>query len=75
MVELTMGVMLLSLTGFLWVAGAILQWHNIRRQEKLIARLMRRSGRRAPEAEPAEEPVEAEMVGEYLRPAKRWTVG
>jgi hypothetical protein len=41
--DMTMGIVLLALTGFLWLAGAILHWHNIRRQEKLLARMRRMS--------------------------------
>jgi hypothetical protein len=74
--DVTMGVILLLVTGFLWVAGAILHWHNIRRQEKLLARMQRMSVRRAPRAvhEEWEETAEPELVGEGLRPAKHWTV-
>jgi hypothetical protein len=70
MFDLTIGVLLLLLTGFLWFAGAVLHWHNIRRQERLLARMRRLSVRRARVARPA-----PAAVGESLRPAKRWTVG
>jgi hypothetical protein len=37
--DMTMGVVLLLVTGFLWVTGAILHWHNIKRQERLLDRM------------------------------------
>ncbi len=42
--DVTMGVILLLVTGFLWVTGAILHWHTIKRQERLLARMRRLSG-------------------------------
>jgi hypothetical protein len=72
------GLVIVLLAGWLWLMGAVLQWHNIRRQEKLIARLRRLSPRRVPAAPAAEEVVgrpESQPVGEDLRPANRWTVG
>jgi hypothetical protein len=74
--DLFFGVTILLLTGSLWVLGAILHWYNIRRQEKLVARLTRLSARRR--AVPAPEmgmPVRPEPVGDYLRPSKHWTIG
>ena len=41
--DMTMGLVLLLVTGFLWVVGAILHWHNIQKQEKLLARMRRMS--------------------------------
>lgn len=70
------GVVLVLLTGVLWVTGALLQWSNIRRQERLVARLRRLSPRRKVKAPaPAEAAIPAEPVVECLRPANRWTVG
>jgi hypothetical protein len=67
------GVVVLLLAGLLWVTGAVLHWHNLKRQEKLIARLRRMALRRPYRpAEPAAAPAAAD---EHLRPAKRWTVG
>jgi hypothetical protein len=37
--DLTLGVVLLLVTGFLWMTGAILHWHNIKRQERLLDRM------------------------------------
>jgi hypothetical protein len=70
MFDLTIGMLMLLLTGFLWLAGAILHWHNIRRQERLLGRMRRMSARRAPVAR-----ATTAVVDESLRPAKRWTVG
>jgi hypothetical protein len=41
--DMTMGLVLLLVTGFLWVVGAILHWHNIQKQEKLLDRMKRMS--------------------------------
>ncbi|HEX5271270.1 MAG TPA: hypothetical protein VFW33_12310 [Gemmataceae bacterium] len=42
--DVSMGAILLLVTGFLWVVGAVLHWHNIRRQERLLLRMRRMSG-------------------------------
>jgi hypothetical protein len=44
----TSGMILALLVGLLWVTGSILQWRNIRREEKLIARLLRKLVRGEP---------------------------
>jgi hypothetical protein len=44
----TWGMILALLVGVLWVTGSILQWRNIRREENLIARLLRTLVRREP---------------------------
>ncbi len=79
MVNMTWALGIALLTGVLWVMGAVLHWHNIRRQEKLIARLRRMPARRAPRrAEPAEAvalPERPDGLDESLRRSKRWTVG
>jgi hypothetical protein len=76
MIDMTMGVLLLLLTGFLWFAGAVLHWHNIRRQERLLLRMRRISARRRPAARRAAAArAEPAVVGESLRPAERWSVG
>jgi hypothetical protein len=82
-------LLLLSLAcGFVWTAGAVLQWQNIRRQEKLLARMGRLYGRRpraaARAAQPAAlvpepaalaaEPAAAEAASENLRSDERWSV-
>jgi hypothetical protein len=72
--DLSMGVVLLLVTGFLWVSGAILHWHNIRRQEKLLLRMRRVARRRPHKPAAAALPAGAGVSGEALRPAKRWTV-
>jgi hypothetical protein len=72
----TLAVGLVLLASVLWVTGAVLHWHTIRRQEKLIARLRRLSLRRRPPREPGPlPPVRPPTAGEQLEPAKRWTVG
>jgi len=38
----TWGMILALLVSVLWLTGAILQWRNIRSEEKLIARLLRK---------------------------------
>jgi hypothetical protein len=73
-------VLVLMLTGVVWLTGAVLHWHNIRRQEQMIARLRRLSARRRPAASVEvleDEPEEAEpdALAESLRPSKHWTVG
>jgi hypothetical protein len=63
-------------TGFLWVTGAILHWHNIKRQERLLDRMQLMSapqeraayrGRGRREAVPAAGPDERITAG-----AARW---
>jgi hypothetical protein len=39
--DMTVGVILMLVTGFLWLAGAILHWHNLKRQERLLGRMRR----------------------------------
>jgi hypothetical protein len=73
--NLTLGVILLLLTGFLWVTGAMLQWHNIHRQERIIARLRRLALRRRPRPKAVGVAAGPERPEEYLRPKKRWRVG
>jgi hypothetical protein len=41
--DLTVGVVLMMVTGFLWLKGAILHWHNLKRQERLLGRMRRMS--------------------------------
>jgi hypothetical protein len=74
--DMTMGIVLLLVTGFLWVSGAILHWHNIRRQEKLLTRMQRMSvpqggatfrGRARREAPRAEAPDERLTAGPVRR--------
>jgi hypothetical protein len=75
--NLTLGVVLLLLTGFLWVTGAVLHWHTIRRQERIIVRLRRLELRRALRLKAGGMAVAAgpERPEELVRPSKRWTVG
>ena len=44
--DMTVGIVLLLVTGFLWVTGAILHWHNIKRQENLLTRMQHLSAPR-----------------------------
>jgi hypothetical protein len=77
--NMTWAVGIVLLTGLLWVWGAVLHWHNIRRQERLIARLRRMPARRLPKrmatAEAVTVPDCPEAPAEGLRPSKHWTVG
>jgi hypothetical protein len=73
--SIALGVMVALLTGALWVAGAVLQWSNIRRQERLVARLWRLSVRRKRKGPADAAPVLAQAPPESLQPANRWTVG
>jgi hypothetical protein len=78
--NMTLSLLVLLMTALLWVAGAILHWSNIRRQEKLVTRLRRmavcRPGPSLPVATVAapEPPKATGPLVEYLRPARRWTV-
>ncbi len=73
--DVSMGSILLLVTGFLWVVGAILHWHNIKRQERLLARMQRIARVPVPEPPDAEAPAAGVLWGgEALRPARRWTV-
>lgn len=75
----TWAVGIVLLTGLLWVLGAVLHWHNIRREEKLIVRLRRLPLRRVPSRAATAEAVRVserpEVQAESLRPSKHWTVG
>jgi hypothetical protein len=77
--DVIVSLLLLLLAGLLWVTGAVLHWHTIRRQEKLVARLRRLAVPRAPESGPAVASPEvaetAERPADYLRTSKRWTMG
>ena len=80
--SVTCDVIVVLLTGLVWLTAAIWQGHNIRRQEELIARLwwILLSSRSA--AEPAgrarevlEATEEPDPPVEHLRPANRRTAG
>ena len=80
MSDVVWDIALVMLMGAIWVLGPVLQWHNIRQLEKLVAHLQR-SVRYAPRpVKPAginavrEEAEEAAPV-ESLRRANRWTAG
>jgi hypothetical protein len=77
--DVIVSLLLLLLAGLLWVTGAVLHWHTIRRQERLVARLRRMAVPRAPESDPAVAAPAvaetAERTADFLRPSKRWTVG
>ena len=72
-----LGIVLLTV--MLGVMGAVLQWHNIRRQEKLIARLkrmpVRRAAKRTGPAEAVALPGLPDALKESTRRSKHWTVG
>jgi hypothetical protein len=80
MSDVAWGVAVVLLTGALWVVGGVLQGHNLRQLEKLVARL-RRCVRYAPRplktAEINAVPEEADEPApvESLRRANRWTAG
>jgi hypothetical protein len=79
MSDVAWGATVVLLTGAVWVVGGVLQWHNLRRLEKLVAR-SRRSVRHAlSPTKPAEisaVPEEAEESArvESLRLANRCAV-
>ena len=75
--NMTWAVGIVLLTGLLWVWGAVLHWHNIRREERLIARLRRMPARRGPRRAPTAGAVAGrpEAPADGLRPSKHWTVG
>jgi len=61
--------------GLLWVTGSLLQWSNLRRQDRLLARLRRMAGRRVPRRFAREASVWKQTeLAESLRPSKRSTV-
>jgi hypothetical protein len=69
-------ILLVMLAGVVWAAGAMLQWGNLQRQERLVALLWLMYLRQRP-AEAEEEPTTValggEPLGERLRVAKRWS--
>lgn len=71
--EMTIGMALAAFAGTVWMLGAVLQWYNIRRQERLVARMTRLAvGRpRLALAATADEPP---LTGreERLQAARRW---
>jgi hypothetical protein len=80
MSDVAWDVTVVLLAGALWVVGPVMQWRNIRRLEKLVARLgrsvrhaprrVKRAGINAvPEVAKPPAPVES------LRRANRWTAG
>jgi hypothetical protein len=79
MSDVAWGVTVVLLTGAVWVVGGVLQWHNLRRLEKLVAR-SRGSVRYAPSptnpAKTSAVPEEADEPArvESLRLANRCAV-
>jgi hypothetical protein len=81
--SVTWDVILVLLAGTAWLAAAIWQAHNIRRQERMISWLWGVALRRPPEAAPgapardavAEPDPPHETLNEHLRATNRWTAG
>jgi hypothetical protein len=78
--NMTLSLLIVLLTGLIWLAGAVLHWDSIRHQEKLVTRLRRMAVCRPVPSPPLatvaapEPPKAAGPLVEYLRPARRWTV-
>jgi hypothetical protein len=80
--SVTWDVIVVLLTGAVWLAAAIWQANNIRRQEKMLVWLWWMSLPRRPGAAPAAPALDVPQavegprpLGNRMRPTDRWTVG